>query len=338
MRVRRPCRRSRPRSSCCPRRSATRSPPPPTRSTGCSASSAQLPRGCSGLMCFGPNASVTASGPVKRISPNSCQEPDSSWPAEVQNMLSNCGRARTGCPAASMSASHALRAALKKFWLQGVRVAASRCPGSGSPRSCSGSCRCGTGSSSAASGTGRTGPARRRSLPKESSIQYRFMRLEVVQRLRLVEEVGVELRHLLRAGRCAPRGRRAEDRAAGRLRDRERPVGIVDQDQRDLPLLDGRLDRSGPSSPGPGASCSRPRSGCPGRTSSADPAARAAPRHARRRHPERTATRHSHRPPERDVALMRNPPVSCGARPCSFDPHEKSTKRGAISTTCRVRA
>jgi hypothetical protein len=70
-------------------------------------------------MCLGPNSSVTASGPVKRISPNSCQEPDSSWPAEVQNMLSNWP-ASYGLPGASMSASQALRAALKKFWLHGV--------------------------------------------------------------------------------------------------------------------------------------------------------------------------------------------------------------------------
>ena len=43
----------------------------------------QLPRGCSGSMCFGPNGSVTAFMSVKRISPNSCQVALSSWPADT---------------------------------------------------------------------------------------------------------------------------------------------------------------------------------------------------------------------------------------------------------------
>ena len=34
-------------------------------------------------MCFGPNASLTVSWLVKRISPNSCQVALSSWPADT---------------------------------------------------------------------------------------------------------------------------------------------------------------------------------------------------------------------------------------------------------------
>src|SRR4051812_42075646 len=70
-------------------------------------------------MCLGPNGSVTASWLAKRISPNSCHEPLSSWPAEVQNMLLKSCSVQ-GLPSALMSASHAARASLPKLRLQGV--------------------------------------------------------------------------------------------------------------------------------------------------------------------------------------------------------------------------
>ena len=72
-------------------------------------------------MAFGPNGSVTTSWLAKRISPNSCHAPDSSWPAEVQNMLSKVARS-----AAGTAASHAPRAALKKFWPQGSGLGVAR--------------------------------------------------------------------------------------------------------------------------------------------------------------------------------------------------------------------
>jgi hypothetical protein len=76
-------------------------------------------------MCLGPNGSVTASWFGKRISPNSCHEPLSSWPAEVQNMFEKSLSCQ-GLPSALMSASHAARAALLKFRLQGVGFAAGK--------------------------------------------------------------------------------------------------------------------------------------------------------------------------------------------------------------------
>ncbi len=67
--------------------------------------------------------------------------------------------------------------------------------------------------------------------------------LLVVERLRLVEEVGVEARDL--RPRDVRRGglRVAEDRRARCLRDVEVAVGEVAEHERDLPLLDRRLDR-----------------------------------------------------------------------------------------------
>ena len=66
--------------------------------------------------------------------------------------------------------------------------------------------------------------------------------LEVVERLRLVQEVGVPLRGLRARDVVRLRGRRAEHRAVLVLRDRQRRPREVGHDQRDLPLLDRRLD------------------------------------------------------------------------------------------------
>src|SRR5215813_15585544 len=76
-------------------------------------------------MCLGPNGSVTAFMSVNRISPNSCHEPLSSWPAEVQNMFEKSLSCQ-GLPSALMSARHAACAALEKLRLQGVGLAAGK--------------------------------------------------------------------------------------------------------------------------------------------------------------------------------------------------------------------
>ena len=175
--------------------------------------------------------------------------------------------------------------------------------------------------------------------------------LEVVQRRRLVEEVGVELRHLVARDAVRERARVAEDVRARGLRDRERPVGVVDQDQRDPPLLDRRLDRR--------VVVVRPGDRlvvAPGQVVLEGPVLRIQRlRRGRRRRCRHAETRggyacrrhycacsHLH-PPSIGPAAPRswNPHPSLRPRPqvipCSLRLHEKSTKCGAISTACRVR-